>query len=62
MRLKDKNMDKLIEEMTRDNGNKSPILKGANGFNIPFTKENWIKIEKQTKDSVKNYLKRSSKK
>jgi hypothetical protein len=62
MKLKDEIMDKLIDEMTRDNGNKAPNLKGANGFNIPFTKENWIKIEKQTIDSVKNYLKKSSKK
>ncbi len=54
MKLKtDRTVLKLITEMTKDNQGKTPTLRGANGFNIPFTEENWAKVEETTKESVK---------
>jgi hypothetical protein len=48
----DKTILKLITEMTKDNQGKTPTIRGANGFSVPFTEENWANIERMTKKSV----------
>lgn len=57
-KLKDKVMDKLIDDMTKDNMGKAPIIFGANGFSMELTKDNWRKIVAENKKCVEEYLKR----
>jgi hypothetical protein len=44
----------LIDEAIRQNGGKPPLIEG---MNIPMTRENWDKIQKEIKSKIEKYAK-----